>query len=87
MVMQGQTMRTDFTSSPIDTSEIKCEAAGRTTVVRANDAQIRFAVVHATTKGLLISASSMIVSKSGDDQKALLVRLVAQTVDKLNALG
>ena len=87
MFMQGQTMRTDFSSSPIDTSEIKSEAAGRTTVIRASDAQIRVAVVHATAKGLLISASSMVVSGSGDDQKALLVRLVAQTVDKLNALG
>jgi hypothetical protein len=86
MSMRGQRLRAEFVSEPINTSQIKSEAAGSTTTIRVNDQKIRVAVVRAQTKGVLVSASSMIVSGSLDDQQALLVKLVAQTVDKLGAV-
>lgn len=86
MSMRGQQLRAAFASERIDTGQIKGEAAGRTTVILANEEKIRVAAVRAQTKGVLVCASSMILSGSRDDQQALLVKLVAQTVDKLNAI-
>ncbi|MGL6236194.1 MAG: hypothetical protein ACRC20_12715 [Segniliparus sp.] len=86
MSMQGRMLSVGFSSALIDTSAIKGEAAGRATIIHASEARVLMAVVRAKARGVLVSASSMIVSGSGDDQKALLVRLVAQTVDKLNAI-
>ena len=75
-----------FVSSPVDTSSIKAEAAGRATLIHAGDEETSIVVVRAQTRGVLVAATAHTNPAVGEDQKALLVKLVGETVDKLDKL-
>lgn len=82
----GKSNPATFASAPIDTSAIKAEAAGRTTIIHAGDEATSFVVVRARVRGVLVAASAHTNPAAREDQQALLVKLVGETVGKLNAL-
>ncbi|MGL6236195.1 MAG: hypothetical protein ACRC20_12720 [Segniliparus sp.] len=82
----GTSNSADFASSPVDTNAIKAEAAGRATVIHAGDEATSFVVVRAQARGVLVVATSHTNPAVGEDQRGLLVKLVGQTVDKLDKL-
>lgn len=82
----GKAANATFTSTPIDASAIKGDVAGRSTVIRAGDETASISVVSAQTRGVLIVAINQIRSGSDGDQSALLVKLIGQTMGKIDAL-
>ncbi|EFV14886.1 hypothetical protein [Segniliparus rugosus] len=86
LAFSGTASTATFTSTPIDASAIKGDAAGRTTLIRAGGETASISVVSAQTREVLIVATDQIGSDPDDDPKALLVKLINQTVSKIDAL-